>query len=129
MPNSDDKRHIAETFLLGLRTRDWALLRKIMTDDIVWTLPGYSRISGEVRGLEAVVERAQIIVGYGLTFNLKHILEGQGGLALSLHNTAERQGKILDEHLATVCRLREDRIYSIDTYLSDVDMVNSFFVI
>ena len=102
MTNCVDKRQIAETFLLGLGTRDWGLLRKIMTDDIVWTLPGYSRISGEVRGLEAVVERAQIIVGYGLTFNLKHILEGQGGLALSLHNTAERQGKTLDEHLATV---------------------------
>jgi hypothetical protein len=76
-----------------------------------------------------VIGRAQIIVSYGLTLTLKHILEGQGGLALSLHNTAERQGKILDEHLATVCRLREDRIYSIDTYLSDVDMVNSFFVL
>jgi len=129
MPNSDDKRHIAETFLLGLRTRDWALLRKIMTPDIVWTLPGHSRISGEARGIDAVIGRAQIIVSYGLTLTLKHILEGQGGLALSLHNTAERQGKILDEHLATVCRLREDRIYSNDTYLSDVDMVNSFFVL
>jgi uncharacterized protein len=128
MPNHDDKQRIAETFLLGLRTRDWDLLRKIMTDDIVWTLPGHSRISGEARGLEAVIERAQIIVSYGLTFNLKHILEGQAGLALSLRNTAERQGKILDEHLATVCQLREDRICSIDTYLSDVDIVNSFFV-
>jgi uncharacterized protein len=111
-----------------MRTREWALLRKIITQDIVWTLPGHSRISGEARGIEAVIERAQIIVSYGLTFNLKHILEGQGGLALSLHNTVERQCKILDEHLATVCRLCEDRICLIDTYLSDVDMVNSFFV-
>jgi ketosteroid isomerase-like protein len=64
-----------------------------------------------------------------VTFNSKHILEGQGGLALSLHNTAERQGKTLHEHLATVCRLRDDRICSIDTYLSDVDMADSFFVL
>jgi len=69
---------------------------------------------------------SQIIVSYGLTFNFKHILAGQEGLALSLHNTAEREGKILDEHLATVCRLRDYRICSIDTYLSDTDMVNSF---
>ena len=128
MPNSDDKRRIAETFLLGLRTRNWTLLRTLMTDDIIWTLPGQSRISGEARGVDAVIERAQIIVSYGLTFNLNHILEGLGGLALSLHNTAERQGHALDEHLATVCQLREDRISSIDTYLSDVDMVNAFFV-
>ena len=128
MPNSDDKRQIAETFLLGLRTRDWALLRTIMTRDIVWALPGHSRISGEARGIDAVIERSQIIVSYGLNFELNHILEGQHGLALSLHNTAENQGKILDEHLATVCQLRKDRICSIDTYLSDVDMANSFFV-
>ena len=128
MPNRDDKRQIAETFLLGLRTRDWALLRTIMTQDIVWTLPGHSRISGEARGIDAVIERSQIIVSYGLNFQLNHILEGRHGLALSLHNTAESQGKILDEHLATVCQLRDDKICSIDTYLSDVEMVNSFFV-
>ena len=127
MPNQD-KRHIAETFLTALRTRDWDLMREIMTPDVVWTLPGHSRISGEARGIDAVIERSQIIVSYGLTFNLNHILEGQRGLALSLHNTAERHGRILDEHLATVCGLREGRICSIDTYLSDVDMVNSFFV-
>jgi ketosteroid isomerase-like protein len=128
MPERENKREIAEAFLLGLRTRDWDLLRKIMTFDIVWSLPGHSRISGEARGIDAVIERAQIIVSYGLTFHVKHILEGQGGLALSLHNTAEREGRVLDEHLATVCKLREYRICSIDTYLSDVDMVNSFFV-
>jgi hypothetical protein len=128
MPNSDDKRQIAETFLLGLRTRDWPLLRTIMAQDIVWTLPGHSRISGEARDIDAVIDRSQIIVSYGLNFQLNHILEGRHGLALSLHNTAESQGKILDEHLATVCRLREYKISSIDTYLSDIEMVNSFFV-
>jgi uncharacterized protein len=84
MPNHDNKRQISETFLLGSRARHCELVRKIMTNDIVWTLPGQSRISGETRGVEAVIQRSQIIVGYGLTFNLEHILEGQGGLALSL---------------------------------------------
>jgi uncharacterized protein len=128
MPNSNGKRQIAETFLLGLRTRDWPLLRTIMTQDIVWTLPGHSRISEEARGIEAVIERSQVIVSYGLNFQLNHILEGQHGLALSLHNTAHHEGKTLDEHVATVCQLQEHKISSIDTYLSDVDMVNSFFV-
>src|SRR5580698_1054405 len=81
MPNSDDKRQIAERFLSGLRTRDWVLLRTIVTQDVVWTLPGHSRISGEARGIDAVIEQAQTIVSYGVTFNLNHILEGQGGLA------------------------------------------------
>jgi len=64
MPNSDDKRHIAETFLLGLRTRDWALLRKIMTPDIVWTLPGHSRISGEARGIDAVIPESGVKIAF-----------------------------------------------------------------
>lgn len=123
----ENGRQVAETFLRGLRTRDWALLRSIMTEDIVWTLPGRSRISGEARGIDAVLDRAQTIVGYGVTFNLNHLLVGQYGSALSLHNTAQRDGRILDEQLATVCRIRDGHIHAIDTYLSEVDMVNSFF--
>ncbi|MEI9976762.1 MAG: nuclear transport factor 2 family protein [Ignavibacteriota bacterium] len=99
-----------------------------MTDDIVWTLPGTSRISGEARGLDAVIQRTQTIVSYGLTFTLLHVLMGQYGLALSLHNTAQRGDKVLDEHLATVCGLRDGKISAIDSYLSDVDMVDAFFV-
>jgi hypothetical protein len=36
-----------------------------MALDIVWTLPGHSRISGEARGSDAVIDRAPIIVSYG----------------------------------------------------------------
>jgi pimeloyl-ACP methyl ester carboxylesterase/ketosteroid isomerase-like protein len=126
--DNDNKQQIAETFLLGMRTHDWSVLRKLMTSDIVWTLPGHSRISGEARGIDAVIERSRIIVSYGLTFDLKHILFGFEGVALFLHSTATHEGKILDEHLATVCRLRGDRICTIDTYLSDPEMVNVFFV-
>jgi hypothetical protein len=37
-----------------------------MTPDVVWSLPGHSRISDEARGIEAVIERSQIIVSGGL---------------------------------------------------------------
>jgi hypothetical protein len=53
---------------------------------------------------------------------------GQYGVALSLHNTAKRGNLVLDEHLATVCLLREGKICAINSYLSDVEMVNAFFV-
>ena len=128
MAIDEHKKTIARQFLEALRSRDWSLLRSIMTDDIVWTLPGTSLISGEAIGLDAVIGRAQRIVSYGLTFNLNHILIGQSGLALSLHNTAKKGTQSLDEHLATVCTLRDRKICEINTYLSDVDMVNAFFV-
>ncbi len=128
MAIDEHKKAIARQFLEALRSRDWGLLRSIMTDDIVWTLPGTSLISGEASGVDAVIGRAQRIVSYGLTFELNHILIGQSGLALSLHNTARKGTQSLDEHLATVCTLRDGKICEINTYLSDVEMVNAFFV-
>jgi hypothetical protein len=128
MAIDEHKKSIARQFLEALGSRDWGLLRSIMTDDIVWTLPGTSLISGEASGVDAVIGRAQRIVSYGLTFSLNHILIGRSGLALSLHNTAKKGTQSLDEHLATVCTLRDGKICEINTYLSDVEMVNAFFV-
>lgn len=128
MPAEKEKAEIAQKFLTGLSTRDWDLLKSIMTEDIVWSLPGSSLISGKAHGVEAVIKRSQLIVSYGLTFTLKHVLYGEHGVALSLNNTARRGDLLLDEHLATVCQLRDGKIFTITTYLSDVDMVNAFFV-
>jgi ketosteroid isomerase-like protein len=121
------KKEIGEKFLIALRSHDWELMRTIMAPDVVWSLPGSSRISGEAHGVDAVIVRCQLITSYGLNFGLKHVLYGQFGFALSLNNTAQRGALALDEHLATVCSLREEKISRIDTYLSDVPMANAFF--
>jgi ketosteroid isomerase-like protein len=128
MTTEGQKTEIAQKFLTGLRNRDWESLKSLMTEDIVWSLPGSSLISGEAHGIDAVIRRSQLIVSYGLTLTLKHILIGQHGVALSLNNTARRGDLQLDEHLATVFSLREGKICAISTYLSDVEMLNAFFV-
>jgi uncharacterized protein len=91
-------------------------------------LPGTSLISIEAVGADAIIRRAQTIVNFGVNFELKHILLGRDGAALSLHNTAKRGELILDEHLATVMDISDGRITYIKTYLSDIDLVNAFFV-
>jgi ketosteroid isomerase-like protein len=128
MTTEGQKTELAQKFLTGLRNRDWESLKSLMTEDIVWNLPGSSLISGEAHGIDAVIRRSQLIVSYGLTLTLKHILIGQHGVALSLNNTARRGDLQLDEHLATVFSLREGKICAISTYLSDVEMLNAFFV-
>jgi ketosteroid isomerase-like protein len=128
MITDHEKTEIGQKFVAGLSTRNWPLLRSIMAEDVVWSLPGTSQISGEAVGTEAVVQRAQRIVSYGLTFNLKHLLLGQHGVALSLHNTARRDDAVLDLHLATVLILRDGKASTINTYMADVEMVNRFFV-
>lgn len=128
LPLSDHvKLQIANNFLQALRNQDWELFRAILTEDCVWTLPGTSLISGEAIGAAAVVKRGQIIVSFGVSLQLNHILYGLHGVTLSIHNQATRNGLVLDEYLAAVCVLRDEKIAAIHTHLSDVPGVNAFF--
>jgi hypothetical protein len=122
------KQDLAATFHRALTGRDWGLLSEIMSPEVSWTLPGDNVVSGTVHGIDGVIARAELIAGYGLTFTLDRILVSRDNVALGLHNTAERAGVVLDEHLATVCRLRDGRIVEVETYLDDVDGMNAFFV-
>jgi ketosteroid isomerase-like protein len=124
----EQKNDVAQKFLGGLRNRDWESMHSIMHQDVVWSLPGTSLISGEAQGADAVIKRAQTIVAYGLQVAVKHVQYGLNGVALSLNNTAKRGELIFDEHLVTVCSIRGGKVFRIDTYLHDVEMLNAFFV-
>jgi ketosteroid isomerase-like protein len=128
MSDDSEKRATAEQFLAGLRDRDWDGLRAIMAEDVFWNLPGKGVISGKAQGVDEVIRRAQMIVRYGMTFTLTHILIGFEGAALSLHNVALRADSAFDQDLVTVLGLEAGKICAIDTYMSDVEMVNAFFV-
>lgn len=127
--NTTEKLALGEAFHGALVRRDWEALQALLTEDATWILPGDNRISGQAQGAQAVVERGRLIASYGLNFALKHILISRDNLALSLHNTAERDGLRLDEHLSTVCLLREGKIAAIETYLSDVAGMDRFFAV
>ncbi len=127
MNTDTEKNEVAERFLTGLRTRDADLLRSILHDDAVWSLPGNSLISGEARGIDAVIRRAQTIKDHSMTFTLKQILVGHHGAALSLHNTARHGALTFDQDLATVLSIHDGKVTAIDTYMSDVEMVNNYF--
>jgi len=99
-----------------------------MTDDVHWTLPGTSLISGDARGIDAVIERSKRIVSYGLGFKLDHLLTGLQGTALALHNSGTRGELVLDEYLTVVFVFKGERIAEIHSYMSDVNAVNAFFV-
>ncbi|MFD8839506.1 MULTISPECIES: nuclear transport factor 2 family protein [Streptomyces] len=119
---------LGRRFHAALTSAGWSAIRSLLHDDATWTLPGDNTISGTAVGADAVVERAQKIASYGLSFELLHILVSRENMALSLHNTAQRPDAILDEYLSTVCRLRDGKIAEIETYLSDVPGMNAFFV-
>ena len=122
-----DKKYLATTFITGLRTRDAGLLGSIMVDDVVWSLPGASLVSGEAQGVAGIIERATHFAAYALNIDILYVLYGYAGVALSLHNTGTHNGKTLDEHLTTVMTLTGSKIKRLDTYISDVAMVDDYF--
>lgn len=128
MTDHRDRQRVGEAFHTALTQGDWDTIRSLLHDDAIWVLPGDNAISGRTEGAEAIVERVRKIASYGLSFELLHILVSARNVALSLHNTARRGDVILDEYLATVCALRDGKVESIETYLSDVEGMNAFFV-
>jgi hypothetical protein len=123
-----EKKEIAETFITGLSNCDGKLLESITTDDIVWSLPGKSLMSGEAHGVDAILKRSEILHRYEVKVEIERVVFGFKDVALHLHNTGQCGDKLLDEYLTTVCLLRENKIQRLDTFISDVDMLNTFFV-
>ena len=122
-----ERKQLATSFIEALRAGDSNGFRLIMTDDVLWTLPGTSLVSGIAKGVEGIVKRARRIVEYGANVEIQHVVLGYEGVALLLHNTGKRNGRILDEYLTTVCTLRNEKIARLDTYISDIEMVNAYF--
>jgi len=129
MANQANKK-MAEDFLSAYKDHDWDSVEKLLHPNIEWTLPGEGKISGTAKGVDAVIERVKTIVNGGVVTTLHHILVGQYGLTLSLNNTATKSdGRVLDEELATVLTVQNGQITKIDTYLSDVSMMEKYFTI
>jgi ketosteroid isomerase-like protein len=124
----EDKKALAASFIAALRSLDSAGFQKIMTDDVVWTLPGSSLVSGVAKGVTSILKRAQAIVDRGVTLEIMHVVLGREGVAVLLHNTGKWNGRVLDEYLTTVCTLRGGKIARLDTYISDIPMVDAYFV-
>lgn len=121
-------REVADAFHDALRDEDWKALRRVFTDDASWILPGNNAIAMAAEGADEVVDRARLIASYGMRFDLRYVVVGRQGVALLQHNTAEVDGRSFDEHVATVLRMRDGRIAEIQTFVSDLEAFDSFFV-
>jgi uncharacterized protein len=124
----DDKKTVILDFIKSLVTQDAALLRGIASPDIVWSLPGTSPMSGEAHGVDGIMARSRTLQQYGVKLEVEHVIYGYRGVAVQLHNTGKQGDRVLDEHLTTVCTLRGGKIERLDTFISDVPMLNAFFV-
>ncbi|GAB2995346.1 nuclear transport factor 2 family protein [Saccharothrix stipae] len=123
---------IARKLFDGMTGQDWASVRSITTDDIVWTMPGTSRISGTVVGKEELIERVRRVAAAGVTMKkieLVHMLVGRAGVTMFMHNSAQADdGRELEEYLASVYAIENGKVTGIDTFVTDLKGVNDFFI-
>ncbi|MGW7695060.1 nuclear transport factor 2 family protein [Streptomyces asiaticus] len=85
----NDAAHALGTrFYSALLAGDWPAIRALLHGDATWTLPGDNAISGTAVGADAVIAQLQKVAGYGVHFELLHILTSREHIALSQHNTA-----------------------------------------
>ncbi len=124
---NDEKQLLARKFLSVLGKPDEAVVRSVAVDDVIWTFPGSSVISGEAHGASEIIKRAKTIAAHAVKVEILHAVYGYEGVAMILHNTSAAGGRVLDEYLAAVFSFRGDRISRLDTFLSDVAMAEAFF--
>jgi uncharacterized protein len=124
---NDDKDRLAKRFLSILGKPDEEVVKSVAVGDVVWTFPGSSVISGEARGVAGIMKRAKAIAEQEVKVEMVRTVFGYDGIAVILHNTSATSCRVLDEHLAAVFSFRGDKISRLDTFLSDVPMVNAFF--
>ncbi|MEI9929507.1 MAG: hypothetical protein WDM89_02780 [Rhizomicrobium sp.] len=52
---NDEKQQLARKFLSVLGKPDEAVVKSVAVDDVIWTFPGSTAISGEARGAAAII--------------------------------------------------------------------------
>jgi ketosteroid isomerase-like protein len=124
---NDEKRQLALKFLTILGKPDIGVVREVAVEEMIWTFPGSSPISGRANGAAAIIERAKVIAANKVRVEILHTVYGLDGVSIILHNTGKKNDKVLDEYLAAVFAFRGSKIKRLDTHLSDVPMAETFF--
>jgi ketosteroid isomerase-like protein len=121
------KTRLADQLALAIRTQDRDGLAGIVASDVVWTLPGSREVSGEAKGVEGILNRSRLLAEFGVNIEVLHVVYGLSGFGLLLHNTGSYRGRTLDEFLTTVAQVADGRIAHMDSYISDVPMLDAYF--
>jgi len=80
----DEKLGLARKFLSVLSAPDEGVIRSIVADEMVWSFPGSSAISGEAHGIAGVMARAKAIAVHNVHVEIGRAVYGYNGLAIFL---------------------------------------------
>ena len=118
---------LANGFATAIKSQDKALMRSVTCSGVVWSLPGSNLISGDAEGVDGLLRRGRLLAENGVNIEVEYLVYGRYGFGFLLHNTGSRLGRVLDEHLTSVCQTKDGLISRVDTYISDVEMLDRYF--
>ncbi|MFF7247312.1 nuclear transport factor 2 family protein [Embleya sp. NPDC008237] len=110
---------------------DLDTLRSMMTTDCTQHVPGNHRLSGDVKGVEAILDYyVQLATETDGTFRveLRHLFVDGRGHVMSVHRaTGKRAGKLLDQMGGIVFRIVGEKITDLDECVEDMTAAEDFW--
>jgi ketosteroid isomerase-like protein len=110
---------------------DMETLSTLMTGDCTHHVPGSHSLSGDYKGLDAVLEYYQQLgseTAGTMRVELQHLFSDGRGHVMSVHHaTAERHGRRLDAMGGIVFRIVGEKISDLDECVEDLHVADAFW--
>ena len=110
---------------------DMKTLSALMTGDCTHHVPGHNSMSGDYKGLDAVLEYYGQLAGETdgtMRVEVQHLFTDGRGHVMSMHRvTAERRGRRLDEMGGIIFRVVGEKITDLDECVEDQDAADAFW--
>ena len=124
--NEADQTVLLQRFVGALGALDVDGLREICTDDVSWTIPGESRISGRKEGVEEIISVARTTQEYGIVGTVEKVFQGRDSMVILVSDKGNQNGRNLDIQVALSIEFRDCRISALVAHHSDVAMLTSY---
>lgn len=117
--------------LAAMLAGDLDVLRRLCDPDVIWHVPGQSQLAGELRGIDAVVERVgrmRAAAQQDRPAEVVATLDGDGHAAMVQRNWVKQpDGTQRLVYLVTLVRLSSDLIAEVWSFLSDQPVADALW--
>ncbi len=111
----------------GIGSGDWDAVRAVVSEDVVWHIPGDSKIAGDAVGIEAWAAKLQNLFTSGLNVELLNVM-GAGDQVITVQrNSAATTGGELDILVLNLFTLADGKLSRMQTFPGDQYALDAFW--
>jgi ketosteroid isomerase-like protein len=122
-PNATAYRRTADAF----RARDFAAIRSLVAEDVVWHVPGRHSMAGEIRGLDELVAWLGRLGELGFTLREHDVFGNDEHVCALSYMGARRPGVAVEIPVTSVFHFRGGRQVERWIYPDDMDAWDTIF--